>query len=346
MLKYVAHHVNLTASESALMLIEYDKIHDDLTTIYYKYFMRIIESENIDMQKNGFYSFKLYHNVNAFVEVVNAGACSVVDLIFTYVKKNALYSSVKGLDNLGEGHICQILMEEVLRKFRVHTERIALGYDYETVKPEIEISLRQSLVNSVVESRTIAYPKPIVEKFKAKDGSDVTVTMELYAFVGLGLQQQAITLGHTLSPSSSNLVVQISDEAYLLPQFIHVGYKVVSTEVTMEYKTQVNKTTNQYSIWSLPKEGISTSSTKVVTAQKTVSVDEYEKIFQAHKHLLSYDNIAVLLKNTRLNKSCVQIFRGTVLKVLEPAMSLPTCRYKALLNFGSSEEILLNLIRD
>lgn len=345
MLKYVAYRVNLSKAEQAVMLKEYNTIHNDLASINYKYFMRIIESENINLKAKNFYSMRLYHNVNAFMEVVNAGACSTVDLIFTYVKKNSLYASVKGLDNLGEGHICQILMEEVLKKFRIHTERIALGYDYEIVRPEIEISLRQSIVNTVLETRIIEYPEPITAKLKGNDGSDITIKMQLYAHVSLGLQQKSIILGHTLSPNSSNLVVQISDEPYLMPQFVHIGYKIISTEVTVQYATTINKSTNQYSIWSLPNEGITKSSTQVIMNQKTVSVEEYEKIFQANKYLLSYSNIVGYLKNVPLNKSCIQLFRNTVIKVLEPAMSPASCRYKALLEFGASKEVLLDLIK-
>ena len=344
MLRYVANRVNLGPSETEEMYKEYDKIHLKLSSTYYQYFLRIIESENINLPNTGFYNFKLYHNINAFMEVVNAGACSMVDLIFTYVKKNPLYASVYGLDNMGNGHICQILIEEVLKKFRINTERIALGYDYQIVRPEIEVSLRQTLFNSVIETRIVEYPKPFKAKVKANDGSEVVITMQLYAFVGLGLQQETILLSHTLSNNSSNLIVNISDVPYLLPQFFHVGYKILNTDVTIEYATEINKTTNRYSIWNLPSEGISASETKTVISKKTVSIDEFEKVFQAHKEEASYENVSAHLKKSVLSQSSVVQFRSIVLKVIEPALSLPNSRYKAYLNFGSSSAVLINTI--
>ena len=343
-LRYVAYRLNLSATEEREMYAEYNKMHSKHAAICFNSFKRIIESENINVQSKGFYNFNLYHNTNVFMEVVSSQACSMVDLILTYVKKNALYSSVWGLNYMGEGHICQIIIEEVLRKFRIHTERLALGYDYQIARPEIEVSLRQSLANVVVESRVVEYPKPFEAKVKATDGSDVTIKMQLYAFVGLGLQREVIELGHTLSGNSSNLIVKISDVPYLMPQFFHVGYKILNTDVTIEYTTAVNKTSTQYSIWNLPAGGVATAKSESIQTKKVVTIDAFEKVFEANKYRVSYENVAAHLKTTKLNQACVQQFNSIVVKVLEPALSLPNSRYKAFLNFGSSNSLILNTI--
>jgi hypothetical protein len=332
-LDYIAAKLSLTSTESNLLQAEYLKAHDDMVGIYYNNFRNIINHENIEMKHKNFYNFNTYYYSDAFIRVVRDGICGVSDVMFTFVKKNSLYASVTGLDNIGEGHICQLVMEKVVFPIKVHLDRITLGYDYNVAIPRIIASLNENLSKIVLETREVPYPELVRQTVTLSDGTIAHLTLQLYAYVGLSVDQELID--HTLSDEGSFIKVKISDKPFVLHQVFHVAYKVINTDVTsmFQYETPKYSFFGKVFFWKKPPK-----IQKVMQKKKIDMSKEYENLFNQHKTKVTYEIISEIVKKQNLSSNCMNTFLPMVEKFFEPLLSIPTSHYAIKLDFGNQHK--------
>jgi hypothetical protein len=339
-LDYLGRKLSLTALDNELLKNEYLKAHDDMVGTYYTNFRNIINHETIETKHKGFYDLMTYYYGDAFIRVVRDGICGVADVMFTFVKKNSLYAGVNGLDNIGEGHICQVVMEKVVSPLKLHIDRITLGYDYDVAIPTIEATLKTHFSNLVLETREVLYPELIEQSVQLKDGTTTHITLQLYAYVGLSVNPDFIGITHSLSDAASFLSAKISDKPFVLPHVFHVGYKVVNTDVTaaFEYETPRYSIFGKLFFWKkskFPKK-------QIVKQKKTIDMSkEYENIFNQHKYKVTYDFISAIVQKQDLNTNCMNIFLPIVEKIFEPLLSVPTSHYVVRMAFGSQQKEIL-----
>ncbi|MEO1808360.1 MAG: hypothetical protein AAFU33_26370, partial [Bacteroidota bacterium] len=316
---YLVERLNLTPYEVERMKSEYFRIHDYTSELYFKRY-RAITEKIYQHQQKPFYDYAYYRSVEVFMDIINSGLCSVMDVVLTYAKFNSQYAAVVGME--GMGHLCQLLQDEVMFKMEENLIRNSLIFDYDSHRP----LLRTHTISIIrpIKVATFIEEKEITREIDLDDGASASVDMTINSMVNLGmdLQEAEVEVNH----DCQYIMIHLPEQPYKI-DMAHQWYTLNDMEVKFEYEKKV-WTTNEYHI----TEGRSYSETRkdIEWADEKVKIpgEELEFLFELHK-----PELADIIDLPPLDDQVLEIVTPILRKIYEQPVALESSCYNVYVRF-------------
>jgi hypothetical protein len=300
MLSYLVRRFELTPTEQGLVFSRYSEMHSELTELFYSEYVSACSKTNRNYEKS-YYDFKYSHSTDIFLNIVNAHICSLADVMFTYAMANPQWAVTNGFKVMG--HVCELISVELLLPLYDYMFKDALINDYNYVRPQIITQTKQILTSSIVETRT--HTKTVTETIDVAPNATASIKMEITTIV-------------------------------------NVGYFLEDFEVLVDHKNQqftfclssapryLNTVLQDYKVLSIDIENTVPPSKTTTTVQNKIKKADFDKIFFANKDKAETLNIC----EQAFSASVATTLIPTLVKIIEPATTLPYSCYKARLLFS------------
>ena len=312
---------------------EYQRLHEALATQYYRQYRQRCQALNVHYQKS-FYDHSLYFSVEVFVAIVNAGLCSLVDTILTYVKSNTQYAAVAGFEVLG--NICEFITAQVVGKLADKLQKRALVHDFKRNEKYLVRSIAQSLRPIIVSHRTYRKTIPAEGIYceTKKDSSyelKASVALEIKAIASVGIDLSQIHL--IVSEADQSITVRIPSTARVL-EIVDQSYSLGTGTIENAYVTKViSKQRNYFNRRATSGEERKPApsiQTKRHTHQAQLPTSKIEQLFRQHQYQLA----EVQAQQLPLKEGPgLQKVRNILKKVIEPMLVLPSSCYTVYMEF-------------
>lgn len=321
-LNYLAKRLDLSTIETSDVFSEYEKMHDRLVDLYYEKYLLLIKNKQIPNKKS-FYDYKYYYSVNSFLSIIRSGICSVSDVVITYAKSNTQYAAINGLEVMG--HLCEIIMEELLYHIEDRFVKSAVTYDYNSNINDLDQTCNRILESIILSTETqidkVTETITLSNNFNAK----IEMKIETVYNIGFDLEEFELNVNH----NAQEFFIFLPKTPKIL-SIAFQSYKIVKIENTFKYE-QTKNIKRLLRFKSEPKEKkIMTESTGVLNEA------DFEDIFNKNKPTIKD------LKTKALKKKDLGYVVDILTKTLEPALALPHSCYDVVLRIGNSgkDEIL------
>ena len=298
---------NLSPQEEAEVFQRYEEIHNRLARSYYRRYFSLCRTRNRNYENKSFYDYRYYNSADIFLDIVGLGISAVVDVVFTYAKSNSQFATTSGFEVMG--HVAELIIDEVVLPIEDLLLKQALVLDYDQQIPQLVLFSKQLLEPFIAETRV--HRKKVREHITVNKFYSATVEMEIETIVNVGfnLADFSIELDHY----RQSFLLNLSAQPRLL-QVVKQDYKVrcIKSEVYVPWP-------GGYGRENLPEKVL-------------------EEIFEAHRD--SPESLDICRKP--LQKATLEIIIPSLVKIMEPCISLPVGCYEAQVRFGnySSQKII------
>lgn len=330
MIDYLSLRLDLSETERRDALVEYDSIHPLIASQYYEKYLSIYRSWGIEAEnKSDFYNYHFYHTTHSLIDVISSGLCSVADVCLTYSKSNSQYAAIVGLET---GNVCWVLREDYLQTIYYNLLKVAFSRDLNTVVPEMQSSIRQSLSDFNAESQI--HKKTVTKVVPLSEGEEAEITMEITSVYNTGFELSDISV--EADHKKQNVNVKVARTPRLLGIIQQQGrvLKVITRKEYTQTK-EIEKTAvgikpifrGEEKIYDKDKK-----ETKKI-AEVTVSEKVFNQILEENKP--TEEEIKKEMKKLPLD--AYQGITTLLKKVVEPAVSLPNTNYKTTFKYGGKK---------
>ena len=322
-MNYLSERLSLERTEVDRMKSEYQLIHDYVSEIYYRRY-KAITDKIYQHQQKPFYDYTYYRSVDVFIDVINSGLCSVMDVVLTFAKSNSQYANVVGLE--GMGHLCQILQEEVMTNMEERLIRNSLIYDYDEHGP----LLRQHTItiNKPIRVDKYIQEKEITRNIYLDDGASASIDMTIHSMVDLGmdLSDALVEVQH----NCQRIIIHLPAEPYKI-DMAHQWYSIKDMDVTFKYEKKLEI----YKDYAVVDEGAipfpnPSSETVPVWAEHNLDIpgDELSYIFDSNK-----PSIDQIVNIPPLEESVLGVVKPILRKIYEQPVALEASCYNVYIYF-------------
>jgi len=295
-LRYLVRRLqkDLSLSEQAEVYERYEEMHDKIARIYYRRYLSLCRTRNRNYEQKSFYDYRHYTSADLFWDVVGLGITAVADVVFTYAKSNSQFAATSGFEAMG--HIGELIINEVMLPTQDLLLKQAVKLDYDQKRPVIQQSCQATLSPVVADTRIDR--KVISSNIYLKSNYRAEVKMEIVTIVKLGFDIDQVIL--SIDHQKQRFRLSISNT----PRYMGLVYQ--------DYK--ILKVNNEVYV---PHPG---GTERAVLRNKAL-----ENLFKQHKPEPSELDIC----DKPLTQSALETILPTLIKTLEPSMSLPVSCYHA-----------------
>jgi len=304
-LTYIMVLVEFTREEEQEILEFYERMHPDLSSLYYRKYVSHCQSKNRNFDKS-FYDYRYHTSVNAFLQIVNSGICSVADRVVTFAKNNTQHSAVEGFESMG--HICEAIIEKIVVPMEDLFLKNAVRLDYNATLPQINQITTQIITSEVAETRR--HCKKIKETFSPGGGASVDIEMEIITIIEVGYDVNSLEV--EVDHNQQRFTVNLTQA----PRFIRTVYQDYKV-LCIKNRVSCNPITNY--------------------TKFTITEEKLQSIFETNR-----DNPRELdIAHKFLKKQTSNKLVPMLTKILEPCVVLPYSCYSAKMKFGRSSSELI-----
>ncbi|MCB0643918.1 MAG: hypothetical protein KDC44_19860 [Phaeodactylibacter sp.] len=296
----VGEMTQLDTLERIDMYQRYEELHQDLAAYYYKIYLQNVKVKNRDLDK-GFYSYDYYVSNKEFIGVIKAGLCSLMDVLVTFAKNNSQCAATDGFEIMG--HICEYLQDRILLEFEDFLLKSALIFDYDRNIDHLTHMTRQILGQSIVEVRTEGIQPVTVQPGTPDFNTTIQGEVVYVVSVGFDTTQIKVRVDH----NEKIFIVELSDQPVVL-EILDKYPKVQALEADT---------------YCPPSE---------TGSYKKLNLEEAD--FEALVQQANFNKAQVQARLKPFKKAIGLAYRSHLIKILEPAVSLPLSCYDVRLEFG------------
>ena len=312
---------------------EYKRLHEALALQYYRQYRQRCQALNVHYQKS-FYDHSLYFSVEVFVSIVNAGLCSLVDTILTYVKSNTQYAAVAGFEVLG--NICEFVTAQVVGQLADKLKKRALVHDFKRNEQYMVRTIAQSLRPIIVTHRTYrkTIPSEVIYHYTQKNRSyelKASLELEIKAIASVGIDLSQIHL--IVNEAEQSITIQIPATARVL-EIVDQSYSLATCTIDNTYLSKVISKQRNYFNRRATSGEVRTPPAEVKTQQQThqaqLPTPKIEQLFRQHRYQLA----EIQAQQMPLKEGPgLQKVRNILQKVIEPMLVLPSSCYRVYMEF-------------
>jgi hypothetical protein len=291
---------DLSPAEETEIFQRYEEIHSRLARSYYRRYFSLCRTRNRNYENKSFYDYRYYNSADIFLNVVEMGISAVVDVTLTYAKSNPQYAATKGFEVMG--HSLELLLDEVMLPLEDLLLKQALVIDYDQQIPVL-VSYTQQLVEPII-AETRIHKKKVNAEVQIDANLSALVTLEIETIVNIGFYLEDFTVQVDHNKQSFHLM--LSTQPRLL-EVVKQDYKFLSAKVQA----------------SVPWPG--------GYVEGTLSEASLQAIFEANKDMPA----SLPICQRPLSRASLNLITPSLIKVMEPCISLPVGCYEASVFFGS-----------
>jgi hypothetical protein len=331
---FVVIKLHLSAAEESHIRTEYNRIHEGLAKKYFQSYVKRLQQTGIPYQES-FYDFRYYHSVHLFVDVINEGLCSLMDVLLTYAKANPQYAAQSGFEVMG--YMCDMLQNEVMLQLDDNLRKYAMMKDYNAIQPRIRESLISTIGSNNMIAETRYHRKTVEDDVIVEDNAEFKhkehIKMEIETIFNIGFPyEKAEDISVEVNHLQQKFVVTINNSPRLIG-IIYQSYKIISIDHTMEYIQEKN-------VYK-PGNLLDCEPIKEKDIEKTEHTHNYQadfqRIFDANK-----PNAEEIMETQKdIKNELINLLMPLISKILEPCHVLVNSRYSTFIKFGHDERCVI-----